>query len=65
MIRCSKCNIALKDGDEKEHELKILCEDCYLDAVTPKVGKTYYEHDKAEFMRRLQNSQLVRKQKYH
>ncbi len=62
---CHQCKDKIKIGEEIKHKSKVLCEDCYIDAVMPDVGKTFYENDNAEFMRRLQKSYSVRKQKYH
>jgi hypothetical protein len=64
MKNCAKCNKTIQDGDAKELHNKILCEDCYIDAITPKMKKTHYDDD-AEFMRRLKDSYSVRNQKYH
>ncbi len=65
MIRCNKCNSAINDGEEVEHNSVVLCEDCYLDTIISPVRKMYYENDKAEFMQRLKESYPVRKQKFH
>lgn len=43
----------------------MLCEDCYLELRLPKVGKTFYENDPAEFMRRLKDSYSAHPQRYH
>ena len=32
---CYKCSIAIPDGEEREHNQKILCEDCYIDVLSP------------------------------
>ena len=54
----------IKKGDGQEFYSKILCEDCYIDEVMPKMLKSYYNND-AEFMQRLKDSYIVRKQQYH
>jgi len=61
---CNKCKQAIPNGDEKEIHKIILCEDCYIDEVMPKMPKAHYEND-AEFMQRLKDSYIVRKQQYH
>jgi hypothetical protein len=43
---------------------KVFCEDCYIDAVMPKMPKAHYDND-SEFMNRLKDSYSVRKQQYH
>jgi len=64
MKNCNKCKQTVQNGEEKKlHEIT-LCEDCYIDAVMPKMPKAHYDND-AEFMQRLQDSYSVRKQQYH
>lgn len=64
MSICSKCNQAIPDEDTKIRHAQILCEDCYIDEVMPKMSKAHYDND-AEFMNRLKDSYSVRKQQYH
>jgi hypothetical protein len=65
MTACDSCNEAIDDGRGKRFNDKLLCEDCYIAAIWPKVRKSYYEYDPDEFMRRLQNSYSVHPQQYH
>lgn len=32
---CSNCNIAIPEGENHEHNNKILCEDCYIEILSP------------------------------
>ena len=64
MKTCKQCNKALKVGEKKELHGKVLCDDCYIDAVMPKMPKAHYDND-AEFMNRLKDSYSVRKQQFH
>ena len=64
MKNCNKCKQTIQNGDEKKLHEETLCEDCYIDAVMPKMPKGHYDND-AEFMQRLQDSYSVRKQQYH
>jgi hypothetical protein len=64
MKKCEKCKSPIKEDDERELHSKILCEDCYIDEVMPKMPKSHYDND-AEFMQRLKDSYSVRKQRYH
>ncbi len=64
MKKCTKCNSYLKEVDGREFHSKILCEDCYIDEVMPKMPKSYYDND-AEFMQRLKDSYSVHNQQYH
>lgn len=34
-MRCEQCNADIEPGDEREHLGKLLCEDCYMDALSP------------------------------
>ena len=33
-MKCDKCNSSIESGDEREHMGKVLCEDCYMDALS-------------------------------
>ncbi len=33
---CERCNISIKEGEEKKHKGKTLCEDCCMDILSPK-----------------------------
>ena len=61
---CAKCRGTITNTDAKIHHAKVLCEDCYIDEVMPKMPKAHYE-DGAEFMNRLKDSYTVRRQRYH
>lgn len=64
MKRCEKCESILGEDEGRQLHSKILCEDCYIDEVMPKMPKAHYDND-AEFMQRLKDSYSVRKQQYH
>jgi len=64
MKRCEKCQSTLNEDEWREFHSKILCEDCYIDEVMPKMPKSHYDND-AEFMQRLKDSYPVRHQQYH
>lgn len=34
-MKCHRCDVQIKDGEETEHLGQILCEDCYMDALSP------------------------------
>jgi hypothetical protein len=34
-MQCEKCNAVIADGEEKEHYGQKLCEDCYMDLLSP------------------------------
>jgi len=60
---CTQCKIEIPDGDEKTLHTKVVCAECYIDAVVPGMPKAHYNND-AEFMNRLKDSYSVHKQKY-
>ena len=64
MIKCEKCKSPLKENEWREYKSKILCDDCYIDEVMPKMSKAHYNND-AEFMQRLKDLYSVRKQQHH
>jgi len=63
-MKCQKCETSINIGEERKLHSKILCEDCYVDGLMPKMPKSHYDND-AEFMQRLKDSYPVRKQQYH
>ncbi|VVS95608.1 hypothetical protein [Desulfoluna spongiiphila] len=34
-MECRKCNALIPQGEEREHNKEILCEDCYIDVLSP------------------------------
>jgi len=34
-MKCDRCHSTIKPGEEKKHLGQILCEDCYMDALSP------------------------------
>jgi hypothetical protein len=34
-MECKKCKTAISDGEEREHNGALLCEDCYIDVLSP------------------------------
>ena len=34
-MECTKCKTGIAEGDEREHNHEILCEDCYIDVLSP------------------------------
>jgi len=35
IIQCDKCGVVITTGDERNHHCRILCEDCYMIALSP------------------------------
>jgi len=34
-MKCSRCGAEIEPGEEKEHLGQVLCEDCYMDVLSP------------------------------
>lgn len=34
-MNCDRCNAVIESGEEREHLGQALCEDCYMDALSP------------------------------
>ncbi|UCF93260.1 MAG: hypothetical protein JSW39_03615 [Desulfobacterales bacterium] len=34
-MQCVRCHQRIEKGEEKEHHGQVLCEDCYMDALSP------------------------------
>jgi len=41
---CCICRTKIKAGEEYNHNLKVLCEDCCLNIRTPSVRKTHWQY---------------------
>jgi hypothetical protein len=37
-MECHRCHTKIEPGEEKEHLGRLLCEDCYMDALSPAKG---------------------------
>jgi hypothetical protein len=64
MPDCTKCHKTVQHGDVKKLHDMILCEDCYVYEIVPKMPGAHYDNH-AEFMNRLKTAYSVRKQQYH
>ncbi len=34
-MKCDRCHAAIPDGEQAEHNGQMLCEDCYMDVLSP------------------------------
>ena len=34
-MNCDKCGTSMREGDDRDYYGKVLCEDCYMDALSP------------------------------
>jgi len=65
MKTCCRCMNKIKPGEEQFFNKRVFCEECFIEAITPRVKKAYYKNDQVEFMRRLMCSYSVNKQKWY
>ena len=59
---CQKCGEGTVPEELRSLNGRILCEDCFIDALAPKTLKVAYGSDPADFMRRLKESFSVIRQ---
>lgn len=64
MKQCTKCNKMFKRMDLRKFYENIICDDCYIDEIVPRMPKAHYDNE-AEFMNRLKESYTVRQQQFH
>ena len=67
-MKCDRCNAGIEKGEEREHFGQLLCEDCYMDALSPAKScdpwavhsaKTYEKHaGKNQILTPLQSEML-------
>ncbi|MCP4692174.1 MAG: hypothetical protein GY859_29280 [Desulfobacterales bacterium] len=65
MSDCERCKKPIIEGDERAHNEKTVCEDCYIDLLLSPVRKMYYENDASGFMLRLKDAYIAHPQQYH
>jgi len=63
MELCAECGSHLQDDEGRMLQGALLCDDCYLKAVTPKV-LPQHRNGKDEFMLRLKNAYPAKRQKF-
>lgn len=34
-MKCDRCNVTIDEGEERERHGQVLCEDCYMDTLSP------------------------------
>ena len=47
LTKCSKCKIEIQVGEEYNHHLKVLCEDCCVDIRIHRFRKTHWQYLKS------------------
>ena len=57
-MECVKCGDPIEPGEEREHLGQTLCEDCYMDALSPpRTCDPWAVHSAKSFMRQEGNSE--------
>lgn len=62
--RCWRCGRALGPDEGRVRESRAWCDDCYLDAVVPRVRTMNLENNRANFMVRLKYAYPAVKQRF-
>lgn len=56
-MECDRCQAAIEAGDEKHHLGQTLCEDCYMDALSPvKTCDPWAVHSAKSFEKHSENA---------
>jgi hypothetical protein len=62
-MECAKCKITIDEGNEREHNNLILCEDCYIDVLSPaKFCDPWADYSAKSFLKNNPNSELSENQ---
>jgi hypothetical protein len=57
-MNCDRCQQTIAEGEEREHLSQILCEDCYMDALSPAKGCDPWAVHSAKTLERGQGGRL-------
>ena len=60
---CQQCQARVPQGEEQRHQGRVLCDECYIEAVWPKSKKPHYKDKASGFMRRLKTTYSILRQK--
>jgi hypothetical protein len=64
-MECAKCKSSISVGEEREHNKKILCEDCYIDVLTPaKFCDPWADYAAKSFVEKNPSAELNTNQKH-
>ncbi len=62
-MKCTKCKMQISNVDKREYNHEILCEDCYIDALSPaKFCDPWADYSAKSFMEKNPNSALSQNQ---
>ena len=63
-MNCERCGDAIEAGEEREHNGRMLCEDCYMDALSPvRACDPWAVHAAKSFDGQVTQAQLTPSQK--
>ncbi len=58
-MKCTKCKVELSKGEEREYNHEVLCEDCYIDVLSPaKFCDPWADYSEKSFVEKNQNFAL-------
>ena len=57
-MHCDRCQQTIAEGEERKHLSQILCEDCYMDALSPAKGCDPWAVHSAKTLERGQGGRL-------
>jgi hypothetical protein len=59
-MECDRCHANVEPGDEKQHLGKTLCEDCYMDALSPvKTCDPWAVHSAKSFEKHAESASIL------
>jgi hypothetical protein len=62
-MECAKCKDKIDEGDEREFNSEILCEDCYIDVLSPaKFCDPWADYTAKSFLKNNPNTELSQNQ---
>jgi len=60
MMECDRCHAKIEPGDEKQHLGQALCEDCYMDALSPvKTCDPWAVHSAKSFEKHAESAPML------
>lgn len=62
-MNCTKCNVEISKGEEREYHHEVLCEDCYMDVLSPaKFCDPWADYSAKSFIEKNPHSALSQNQ---
>ncbi len=62
-MKCTKCKVEISQGEKREYNHEVLCEDCYIDVLSPvKFCDPWADYSAKSFVEKNPNSALSQNQ---